>query len=122
MSSRPLSSSPMRFLRRYLLGLFIALGAYLPTAPAGAFFLSGNDALRYCQEDRNFCIALVMGWMDATNSVGLPEWRLCVPDAFTADQGVAIFLKQIDDHPEGRASAASAIFLTEMKRQFACVQ
>jgi hypothetical protein len=71
------------------------------------------------------CLGYIQGAVDGlqlamATGVVSKSFKACVPEASTTDELVRVFLKFIDDHPEGLSYAAADVVWSAMTASYPC--
>ena len=106
-------------LRFVILALFASNPAW-----ATSTWMTGNELLRYCNDDKSgVCAGFVSGVMDADTTVRDWENRaplVCTPDELTLGQAVDVVVAYLRDNPSVLHLSASSIVLNALYEDFPC--
>jgi hypothetical protein len=77
------------------------------------------------QINAGICLGYIQGAVDGlqlamATGVVSKSFKACVPEASTTDELVRVFLKFIDDHPEGLSYAAADVVWSAMTASYPC--
>lgn len=106
--------------------LFSAMSLVVNFAEArGSGFLDGNEFYEKCNEDELFCIAYVIGNIDAVKLFqdlgSITHGRsFCIPGGVSAVQVTDVVRKFLEDTPQHRHLDASLLIARSLRVAFPC--
>jgi hypothetical protein len=114
---------------RTLKTLTLVSALALSTPAAAEDYLTGNQMYDSCSVEGNvWCIGyvsgVIQGWQAALSgesSISAREsYGLCIPDAVTVNQAVAVVARYLRDHPEERHWDAQFLVIIAVREAWPC--